>query len=233
MSSSSGICFMFIRHGESVANVEARRANSERRVGGRGSLDIKLSKVGERQALTLGRQLAQNPLVQGRQIYVYSSTAKRALQTAELCLEGIANLYSGGIETAEALLEQSKGGWEGKLRSETCDSAKVKKLLDEKFWTFVPGYTHSMGESPQVVGERVLTWVKKTACSLPSGATVLVFSHGYTIKYLRVVSQWNKASHPDRAVCEKTKVRNTSVNAFFLSGDQLIWKLQDDVSHLD
>ncbi len=155
-----------IRHAESEVN------NHEELIGGR-SNDSPLSLNGKHQAILLSKRLAN--------IFdeLYSSTAKRAIDTAQPVGEISGYSIDDIIKTPE-LLELDQGDWEGKPRVEIY-TPEVLARINADNWNFTP----PNGESQRIVEERMLGWVNKNLVSrYPGNLVVGVFTHGMAIKCL-------------------------------------------------
>lgn len=91
------ICF--IRHGESVGNLENRF---------RGKHDFPLNENGMRQAQALKQELQEVPFLK-----IYSSPLRRAFDTAQIIANG-----KTVVETDEAFINISLGEWENRPKAE-------------------------------------------------------------------------------------------------------------------
>ncbi len=89
--------FLFVRHGESVANAAKRFA---------GQMDVELTEQGKRDAEEAVRWLADEAIGS-----IYSSPLKRVWQTAEPIAAA-----KGGMEicSVKGIIERTYGEWEGK-----------------------------------------------------------------------------------------------------------------------
>lgn len=154
----------FGRHGQSQMNLSVEL------VGGQ-SNHSPLSPLGELQAQTLGLYLADSNIEFDA---AYSSTAKRAYDTAKIALEAAGIVLP--IEQDEALLEMSQGDAEGRLRTEIYTEAVIEAIRLQLLDFALPG-----GESIRQVGERVLAWILEAEHKHPN-QTLFVASHGLAIR---------------------------------------------------
>ena len=174
----------WIRHGESVGNVEARRAGEAGDV--RLNLDFRdadtpLSDVGERQAAAVGawwRDLADDQ----RPDVVLSSPYRRALDTARIAVE-TAQLDLE-VRTDERLRERDLGAFDGLTSAgirELYESESDRRSRTGKLYYRPPG-----GESWCDVALRVrslfTSWQQEV-----TGQRVAVFSHQAVIMCARMV----------------------------------------------
>lgn len=174
----------WIRHGESVGNVEARRAGEAGDV--RLNLDFRdadtpLSDVGERQATAIGswwRDLAEDE----RPEAVLSSPYRRALDTATIAVE------RGGlgleVRTDERLRERDLGAFDGLTSAgirDLYESESERRRRTGKLYYRPPG-----GESWCDVALRVRSLFTSWQQEL-TGRRVAVFSHQAVIMCARMV----------------------------------------------
>lgn len=148
---------LLARHGETPWNRAGRY---------QGHTDIALSEVGEAQALTLGRRLAQVRLDRA-----VASPLARARRTAELSVDGRIPLA-----VDPGLKEISHGGWEGKLASE------IQLSHPELFEAWRRGPSSQMpagpgAESLQEVLDRAWAALGRACAGLGDDETVLVVAH--------------------------------------------------------
>src|SRR3989344_3165567 len=183
--------FYFFRHAESEYNAEGQK------IGGQ-SNNLTLSKRGIEQAEALGRRLLQERMVLDE---IYSSTAVRAINTAEI----VARLIGYPIEriaTVPELLELSQGDWEGKVRAEIYTPevlAEMKRLS----WDF----RAPRGESQRDVEHRVSRWVGNNLIAHQrQDINAGLFGHGHATKcFLR----WVMNSDP--SLTYKIEIDNCSI----------------------
>jgi len=155
--------FILIRHAESRDNASSRFS---------GRRDSGLSKCGTRQAEDLREFLAGEPLAA-----VISSSARRAVQTAEIITAGRPGLP---VELKDELRERSMGEWEGLTFSEAYerDPRQMKKWLEDPIECPPPG-----GESLRDVAVRTLVLVKRLVRDC-SGQTIALISHGGVMRVM-------------------------------------------------
>lgn len=155
-----------IRHAESMANIGPDN------IGGRNP-ETPLTAKGIEQAKSLGEHFKKENVHFSQ---VYTSTAIRAQETAQHCLEqmGAASMW----EATDSLSEQDAGDWVGKSRA-IYQRPDVRQALDSDNWSFVPG-DNIKGESQQAVAQRLKEWLEKMAIQ---GQTIAAFTHGNAIKY--------------------------------------------------
>ena len=170
---NTNINFLFIRHGESEANLKPQFLAQQS-----GS---KLSTKGWQQAEKLGKRLAQEvPTID----YVYSSTMRRAIETAEGICQYIDFQPSHIIKTDE-LVEFSQGEWGGKLRKQIYTTDTLR-YINTKGAFFIP----PEGESQRMVERRASQWLEDEILynplfyTAPKSMTVAVVAHGVTLKCL-------------------------------------------------
>ena len=102
---TSQVRLYFIRHAESEANLIFAIICGQ-------NIPSVLSPLGNEQAVLLGKRLKYQNI---KFDYIFSSTAIRAKQTADIVLK-IMNIDTSKLITTNALLEQSQGMWEGMNR---------------------------------------------------------------------------------------------------------------------
>jgi broad specificity phosphatase PhoE len=147
-----------VRHAESAWN-------SERRVQGT-ALQVALSPTGRAQALLLGGRLRALPLEA-----VYSSDARRTLETARLALG-----EDFPVRISEEIRELSLGEWEGKLISDLRDEDPEKL----EAWYRKPSTVRlERGEDLVRFRKRVVSFMDGKAAS--GAGDVAVITHGGVI----------------------------------------------------
>lgn len=154
--------FIFIRHGQSQANLEQIFA---------GHTDIPLTELGRKQAQNTARFLEQYPIEK-----IYSSDLLRSMQTAE----PTAKHFGLSIIPDREMREIYAGEWEGKL---------FEDLLKEygngyETWIKDCGRAHpNGGESVVELGERIYRECDRLL-SENQGKCVAIFSHATPIRLL-------------------------------------------------
>jgi broad specificity phosphatase PhoE len=150
---------LLVRHGATEWN-HTKRAQ--------GHADIELDEEGRQQARHVANELAGYDIAA-----VYSSDLKRALDTAA----PIAAAHRVGVTADPAFREIDQGEWEG-LHVDEIRRRWPELWGPARHYCARPG-----GESPQEVRERALAGLARVAARHP-GATVVVVSHGGTIRWL-------------------------------------------------
>jgi broad specificity phosphatase PhoE len=136
------------RHGHTPRNADPSIVTGQ-------SLDVPLSELGERQAVTLGNYQAQNGLFPN---VVNSSHALRTRMTAQLALESVGYAIMPPIGIDERLVEQNLGKSEGRPRTEVyTDDVKIQIALHGA------NYRHPGGESMADTGVRMYDWLTQTS----------------------------------------------------------------------
>lgn len=169
-----------LQHGESEAATAptiylarhcATEWNRERRI--QGSIDIGLSPDGVYQA----RQNLTGLQCLGIQ-RIICSTAKRALQTAEIYAEGL----NVPVQASPCFVELDHGEWEGQLIGDLLNGDNS----DFRDWMADPGAMGIPGckETVAIAQQRILQGIREIALS-NGGETVLVISHKHILAILR------------------------------------------------
>ncbi|MFD4325592.1 2,3-bisphosphoglycerate-dependent phosphoglycerate mutase [Nocardioides sp. NPDC058538] len=164
-----------LRHGESEWNASDRFA---------GWVDVGLTATGRDEARTAGRQLRAASLVPD---VVHTSRLARAVDTADLVVAGCGGPASAGLRT-ELLNERHYGTLQGMRRADAVARygagpvARWRRGIDGR----PPRDAEGRGESLADVRARLEPYVASTLLpQLAAGRTVLVVSHGNTIRMLR------------------------------------------------
>ena len=202
----------FVRHAESEMN------QAPGIICGRSS-STPLSKKGLLQASKLGARFKNSGTFFDK---IYSSPARRTLQTAELITQKIgADVRK--IITSDGLQELHQGDWEGQPR----DKIYTPEILNEisrSAGTFCP----PNGESMQMVENRMINWLKtEFPDDLNSEIKALIVTHGMAIScLLRGILD----SAP--SMIYKTRIDNTSITR--LKKDEKGWHLLgvNDSAHI-
>ena len=155
---AEGTHWIFLRHGESRANVERWLS---------GHVDVELTERGREQARVAGRQLAEQPIERA-----WSSDLVRAAETARLALAG----RDVPLSFTPALRERRLGAWSRRSLDALRASGETRELIA---WEGdIPG-----GESCRDLAGRLLPWFAARA-SEPHAGPLLVVAHGGVIRIL-------------------------------------------------
>lgn len=158
---------IFIRHGQSQANVENRFA---------GHLDVPLTELGKIQAKCAAEYIIKREKIDK----IYSSDLSRAYDTA---LE-VSTLTNIPINTSKELREICSGLWQGRLVSE------IELEYEKEFHTWRHDYANArlpQGESVEEVYNRVVSFVKQAARE-NDGLTILFASHASPMRAVECAS---------------------------------------------
>ncbi len=199
-----------VRHGESAGNValaEAEAEGRERLDLGHRDVDVPLSDLGRRQALALGRWIADQP-EDVRPTVVWSSPYVRAQQTAEIALEAAGLDLPRVVD--ERLREREFGSWDGLTRrgitAQFPEESERRTTLG-KFYHRPPG-----GESWTDVLQRlraVLDDIRTDA----QGERVMVVAHQVVVLLTRYVLE-GMDEHSVLALDAEAEVVNCSVTSY-------------------
>ena len=151
---------LLARHGQSVWNAERRF---------QGATDVPLSTLGTEQARALGRALRGYRLAAA-----YVSPFRRAVETAEIALEG------AGVPLVplDDLRELSLGQWEGC----TVDEISSQEGDPYRAWLYAPRDCPPPGGEPlDAVSARVRVAIDRIAAAHAPGDDVAVIAHGGVI----------------------------------------------------
>ncbi|RFU60660.1 histidine phosphatase family protein [Peribacillus glennii] len=194
------------RHGQTEWNVEGRM---------QGWGNGELTEKGINDAIALGQRLKDIPIDT-----IYSSTSKRAFQTADL-IKGERNIP---IVKDDLFREMSFGDWEGRIRQE------IEKEYTEEFkvfWETPHLYNRNSGELFSHVLERAQTSFEKIIGDHRTG-TVLVVTHSI---FLRVLLSYIKNLPLDK-LFNQNAPGNTSLTKIMIKDRQLEIIFEGDMSHL-
>jgi len=167
--------FIFVRHGESTANIE-------RSVAGR-TLDVNLTALGEAQAIETGKKLAATKIVIDT---AYSSPMLRARKTTSLILDQFPNKKCRTIAQDVQLHEIWLGQYEG---ASDADYAPMRKKIAQEVARiphFKQRFTYiaeSDMESMKEVYDRVMAFLVHIQ-GWHAGETILVGTHNGVLKAL-------------------------------------------------
>ena len=162
---------LFVRHGESVANLDLSRINGR-------SNHTPLTPRGERQARLLGAHLHTLPYTPDA---VFSSGAVRADTTADLAVSTAGYILPIAID--ERLQEVSQGPFEGQLRDGVYSPEAIAAHNLDSIHGKLPG-TESLFEAYT----RMLDFTSDAYRRYPDGR-FLVFSHGLAIRSLAGIAR--------------------------------------------
>lgn len=206
------ITFYFIRHAESMGNV------NNHLIGGQ-SNHYPLSDRGIHQSHLLGGRLRRDGYSFD---HVFCSPAVRAQETCRIACEAM-GIPAATIQATDQILELSQGDWEGQERKKIYTSEVVAEIQKDTHNFKAPN-----GESHLEVENRMYDWMEKTAKALgDKDATVAAFSHGFAIRTLvRKVMNYPASS------TSQTMIHNTSITCFQYNG--YFWALErvNDFAHL-
>ncbi|GAB4153014.1 MAG: histidine phosphatase family protein [Cyanobacteria bacterium J069] len=187
---------LFIRHAESVGNVEKRM---------QGHADYELTERGRQQA----KQLAERLWAKGHPpSQVYSSPLKRAAQTAETLLA--AGAGSAGlaldIQYVEELLEFQNGIFKGLTWDEARSQypALCAEMEASPDWIPAPG-----AETLQDGRDRAQRFIQQVLAHHANGETLWIVTHGWILQHLIAAMLG----------CDRTwhvHIQNTAVFEFWL-----------------
>lgn len=201
-----------IRHSESELNLTPNIICGQ-------SVNIGLSDLGREQSKSLWRRFKREGMTFDK---VYSSTARRTIETANIACLGL----PCDILSKEELLELHQGDWEGQIRSDKHTEEVLNQIkLDP--WNFkAPN-----GESQKEVGERMTNFVNKIIDdrSFFEKSEIAIFGHGFSFKcFLRELLNFD-AKHTYYFNFE-----NTSVSHLKYNYDEQKWLIfyLNDFSHL-
>ncbi|MCB9777108.1 MAG: histidine phosphatase family protein [Alphaproteobacteria bacterium] len=159
----AGDTWIFVRHGESVANAENWLS---------GHVDTPLTERGRAQADELGRVLAPWRIARA-----VSSDLRRARETAERALTAWSSLTHHApprLDTTAALQERHTGAWAGRDRDELRAAGLLQRLTT---WNDGP----PGGESQAALAARVLPALAALEAEQLDGPT-LVVAHGGVLR---------------------------------------------------
>ena len=198
---------IFVRHGETVFNIESRY---------QGHLDAELSELGRLQSQRVAERL------QGEEIAaVYSSDLSRAGDTAQ----AIAGCHGLKVEIDESLRECAFGEWEGLSVSEIAE--RYPELYQNYLKDSVT-YRAPEGERLESVQERVVKMVRRIEERHPDD-TVVIVTHGGPIRAF-----FCHALGASLQTFRKVNLANCSITTFSRDSDGK-WFLEvlNDSCHLE
>jgi len=216
---------MLVRHGESLGNLANERAYAEQ--ADRLDLNVndpsvELSDLGVRQAVALGRRLAELPDAE-RPTLVVASPYVRAQQTADHVVEkaglsGVLRLHDERLRDREqGVLDRLTGRG---VRAEFPAEAERRDYLG-KFWYRPPG-----GESWADVAQRIREFLRDLRLD-HAGERVLVVTHDVPILLSRYVIE---EMTTDDAVGLSRQVVNCGLTIYRSSGGRLQLEVFNDAT---
>lgn len=198
---------IFVRHGETVFNIESRY---------QGHLDAELSELGRLQSQTVAERLRGEEVAA-----VYSSDLSRAGETAQ----AIADHHDLEVQFDESLRECAFGEWEGLSVSEI---ARKYPELYQNYLTDSVTYRAPEGERLESVQERVVRMVRCIEERQPND-TVVIVTHGGPIRAF-----FCHALGASLQTFRKVNLANCSITTFSRDSDAR-WFLEtlNDSCHLE
>ncbi len=159
MTKNNSMRLLLVRHGVTLNNLQARYT---------GQSDVALSALGEREAIMLGKRLAEEPLD-----VIVASDLQRARATAQ----AIARHHALPVYEDAALREIAMGKWEGATFAEILarDEALVRRWR-----TDAANHAPHGGETVSQLRDRVVDALTRWQSEYPE-ATVLWVVHGGVI----------------------------------------------------
>jgi broad specificity phosphatase PhoE len=184
---TSQVRLYFIRHAQSEANLVFATICGQ-------NIPSTLSPLGNEQSVLLGKRLKYQKM---KFDYLFSSTAIRAKQTADIVLN-LMNIDTSKLITSNALLEQSQGSWEG-MNRDSCYTAEIMQQMGETHIEF----SAPNGESMRMVQKRAIEFLepfieqaKKQSIEENRVISLGIFTHANLI---RTVLQYYLQSNPKHA----------------------------------
>ncbi len=197
---------MFVRHAESVGNVERRM---------QGHADDDLTDLGRQQARQLAKRLWEKGHPPSK---IYSSPLKRAAQTAEILRQaaGALGQVAPDIEYVEELLEFQNGIFKGLTWDEARERYPelCKTLEASPDWIPAPG-----AETLQDGRDRAQRFIQRILTQHHNGETLWIITHSWILQHLIAAllgsdRTWHVA------------IKNTAVFEFWLERSR--WALHPD-----
>jgi len=204
--SKDGVRVLFVRHGETVSNVEHRYMGQD---------DSPLTPTGIAQAEAVAKRLA------GCQVdAIYSSDLGRAARTSQI----ISRACRIPVVLDERLRERHAGLLQGELEADARKKhAKVFAEIERMGADYVyPGG----GESGVQIEERMVSFLDEVREN-HSGETIVAVTHGGTLRVLL----WHILKFPYHSIF-RIRSDNTSISAFSSSQEQWILEFWNDTAHL-
>ena len=194
------------RHGETEWNIQKIL---------QGRFDSPLTETGQACAVALG-----NALTSVHFDAVYSSSSKRALDTAHLICKG----RQFNIVADDELMEIDLGDWDGKTFDEV--TTKDKEQFD-CFWNTPEEYLPKRGESFYQVRDRVEQVLNKIT-SLHKNGNILIVTHATMVTTILMLA--NKK--PLSELWKGTHIYGTSLSILDYTQGKFTPILEGDISHL-
>lgn len=182
----------FVRHGETDWNVENRV---------QGQCDSTLTEKGIQDVLNLRLSLAEMDWLS-----VYSSPSGRALQTAELLIEG------ERIQEDDRIKEMNLGIFEGMTWDEI---KRYDNRAYDNYWKDPSAFSVRLGETFYDVKKRVTHFLHDISKQFSEG-NVLIITHGVIIKIVQVIIHSNSidnlwtTAHVEGATVTTVNIDQTS-----------------------
>jgi broad specificity phosphatase PhoE len=217
---------LLVRHGESVANIAASRAEAEGALEirvDRRDADVELSPAGEEQAHALGRWLAGEE----RPVAVWTSPYTRAATTAHLALT------EAGLEVPVHVDERLRDrdlGIADRLTSAGL-RARFPEEAERREWHGKFYYRPPGGESWTDLALRVRSLLDHLAAAAPAGPVAL-FCHDAVVLIIRYVCE-GLSERELLDIGASTPVANASVTRLVREGDSWRLALFNHTAHLE
>jgi len=157
---------ILLRHGQSQWNLENRFT---------GSVDVSLSAIGLEEAVRAGETLKPIPID-----LIFTSTMKRAIETADLVTRARSGCEAIPVKRDKALNERSYGDLQGMDKAE---AAKLFGADQVKLWRRSYDVRPPNGESLSDTANRTIPYmVREIIPAVKSGKNVLVVAHGNSLR---------------------------------------------------
>lgn len=206
-SNDKTVTFYLIRHGETIFNTKGMA---------QGWCDSPLTKQGINQAKALGKGLSDIDFASS-----YTSVSERAMDTANLVLEG-KNLTP---ILSEDLKEMNFGTLEAS-DSKTLFGKSFKRLVEPDGWKDVDG------ESWSELANRVKKELDKAATDSKDGDNVLISTHGMSILGFAQEVAGDSDVYQKFDETNESGLENCSVTIFEWKNSKYTLKIINDVSYL-
>ncbi|MDY6834288.1 MAG: histidine phosphatase family protein [Chloroflexota bacterium] len=197
------IQMMLVRHGQTDGNIQGRY---------QGRTDVDLNQVGREQANKLAQRLSSEKIG-----YIYSSSLKRAMQTAE----AVAKLHGMTVIPREDIREIDVGDLEGMTVEEIERKyGSQRELWENNSWC-PPG-----GESLVQLNHRVGKFIEDIRQRHDEN-TILVVAHGGTLRsLLSNCLEFGTHTWP------RISIDSASLSIITLNEDRAMLSLLNDTCHL-